>query len=342
MNLSAGADLLSEDQFLSMINDSRASVGLGALTVDGGLHSHARNHTLDMMEANEIFHSASDELLAAAGSGWSGLAENVGRGNTVDSLHTAFMNSSDHKKIILGDYNYVGIGTGSKDGRLYVTIVFMNKGSTSSPTTTTIHPTNSLDPADVITLDMGLFSDTNGHSFEDAIEWLASKDITKGCNPPTNDKFCPNDFVTGGEMAVFLVRALDYTDNGGGNLFIDDNGLFYENSADRLKTAKVTLGCNPPANDKYCGESHVTRGQMAAFLVRAMGYTDNGGGNLFTDDDGHIFENAIDKLGTAKVTLGCNPPDNDHFCPNDFVTRGQMAAFLTRALGLTSMKPPPR
>ncbi len=177
------------------------------------------------------------------------------------------------------------------------------------------------------------FTDIDGHIFKNAIEWLADEGITQGCNPPTNNKFCPNDFVTRGEMAVFLVRALHYTDNGGGNLFIDDDGLFYENSADRLKTAKVTLGCNPPANDKYCGESHVTRGQMAAFLVRAMGYTDNGGGNLFVDDDGHLFENAIDKLGTAKVTLGCNPPTNDKFCPDDKVTRGQMAAFLKRALG---------
>jgi hypothetical protein len=179
----------------------------------------------------------------------------------------------------------------------------------------------------------GTFIDDNGHIFENAIEWLADEGITKGCNPPANTKFCPNDFVTRGEMAVFLVRALDYSDNGGGDLFIDDDGLFYENSADRLKTAKVTLGCNPPANNKYCGESHVTRGQMAAFLVRAMGYTDNGVGNLFIDDDGHLFENAIDKVGTAKVTLGCNPPANDKFCPDDFVTRGQMAAFLKRALG---------
>jgi plastocyanin len=188
----------------------------------------------------------------------------------------------------------------------------------------------------------GTFIDDDGHIFEGAIEAIAAEGITKGCNPPVNDKFCPNDEVTRGEMAVFLVRAMGYIDNGGGNLFIDDDGLFYENSADRLKTAKVTLGCNPPVNDKFCPNDEVTRGEMAVFLVRAMGYTDNGGGNLFTDDDGHLFENAIDKLGTAKVTLGCNPPDNDHFCPDDFVTRGQMAAFLSRALGLTPMKPPPR
>ena len=71
---------------------------------------------------------------------------------------------------------------------------------------------------------------------------------------------------------------------------------------------------------------------MAAFLVRAMGYVDDGGGNRFVDDDDSVFESAIDKLATAGVTQGCNPPVNDRFCPGDNVTRGQMAAFLNRAL----------
>lgn len=46
-----------------------------------------------------------------------------------------------------------------------------------------------------------------------------------------------------------------------------------------------------------------------------------------------IFEADIDKLATAGVTRGCNPPVNDQFCPGKAVTRGQMAAFLHRALG---------
>jgi hypothetical protein len=72
---------------------------------------------------------------------------------------------------------------------------------------------------------------------------------------------------------------------------------------------------------------------MAAFLVRAMGYSDAGPGDLFIDDDGSLFESAIDRLATAGVTKGCNPPANDMFCPSAVVTRGQMAAFLHRALG---------
>ncbi len=72
---------------------------------------------------------------------------------------------------------------------------------------------------------------------------------------------------------------------------------------------------------------------MAALLVRALGYVDDGGGDLFVDDDDSIFEDDIDKLGTSGVTKGCNPPVNDKYCPDSVVTRAQMAAFLHRAQG---------
>src|SRR5690606_31053417 len=58
------------------------------------------------------------------------------------------------------------------------------------------------------------------------------------------------------------------------------------------------------------------------------------GTDHFTDDDGHVFEADINAVATAGFTRGCNPPVNDMFCPEDLVTRGQMAAFLVRALNL--------
>ncbi|HWB88263.1 MAG TPA: CAP domain-containing protein [Acidimicrobiia bacterium] len=134
---SAGADSGSENSFLSEINSTRSSRGLGPLTMDGGLRSHARNHTADMIAAGSIFHSSNGELQAAAGGGWTRLGENVGRGGSVASLHDAFMESPSHRANILGDYNYVGIGTGTSDGVLYVTVVFMKKGGSSPPATTT-------------------------------------------------------------------------------------------------------------------------------------------------------------------------------------------------------------
>ena len=142
LGMSAGADSATEADFLARINASRAANGLANLAVDGGLRSHARNHTQDMMDAGNIYHSTSAELQAAAGSGWSRLGENVGRGGTPSSLHDAFMNSSGHRANILGDYNYVGVGTGSTGGVLYVTVVFMKKGGGSATTTTTTQPSN--------------------------------------------------------------------------------------------------------------------------------------------------------------------------------------------------------
>ncbi len=177
----------------------------------------------------------------------------------------------------------------------------------------------------------GWFTDDDGNTFEFDIEWLADEGITRGCNAAAN-LFCPNDFVTRGQMAAFLVRALGYTDNGGGDLFLVDDGHLFENDIDKLGTAGVTKGCNPPVNNRFCPDALVTRGAMAAFLVRALSYTDNGEGDLFVDDDNSIFENDIDRLATAGVTKGCNPPTNNRFCPDDFVTGGQMAAFLRRPL----------
>jgi hypothetical protein len=185
----------------------------------------------------------------------------------------------------------------------------------------------------------GTFSDDDGNTHEGNIEAIAAEGITKGCNPPANDLYCPDDPVTRGQMAAFLVRAMGYTDNGGSDLFDDDDSSTFENDIDKLATAEVTKGCNPPANTNYCPDDFVTRGQMAAFLVRAMAYTDDGGGDLFDDDDGSTFDTDIDKLGTAGVTLGCNPPDNTMYCPDDVVTRDQMASFLARALELDPIPP---
>lgn len=53
-------------------------------------------------------------------------------------------------------------------------------------------------------------SDSN--TFHEDIDWLAGADITKGCNPPTNDEFCPNDSVTRGQMSAFMRRFAQFID----------------------------------------------------------------------------------------------------------------------------------
>jgi hypothetical protein len=176
------------------------------------------------------------------------------------------------------------------------------------------------------------FFDTAGSPFAAAIAWLADQGITNGCNPPANTMFCPDDPVTRGQMAAFLVRANGYSAVAD-DFFVDDENSMFERAINRLATAEITSGCNPPRNNRFCPDRFVTRGQMAAFLVRAFDYSGGTGGNPFSDDNGSVFENAIERLRSAGVTLGCNPPANSRFCPDEYVTRGQMAAFLKRALG---------
>jgi hypothetical protein len=189
----------------------------------------------------------------------------------------------------------------------------------------------------------GTFVDDNGSIFEPSIEAIADVGVTQGCNPPVNDAYCPAQPVTRAEMASFLVRALSLSGPvipSTTDAFVDDDGSVHEDNINTIAELGITKGCNPPTNDAYCPNVPVSRGQMAAFLARAFGFVDDDPGDRFVDDDTSIFEDNIEAIAAAGVTLGCNPPDNDRFCPDDPVTRAQMAAFLTRALGLTPLVPP--
>ncbi len=119
----------------------------------------------------------------------------------------------------------------------------------------------------------------------------------------------------------------------GDGLFWDDDGSLFEADIEKLAIAGITNGCNPPTNNRFCPDNPLTRGGMAALLVRALNPTATGGTLLF-DDNPSVFEADIEKLAAAGITKGCNPPANDHYCPYDRVTRGEMAAFLVRALDL--------
>src|SRR5690606_2382686 len=98
-----------------------------------------------------------------------------------------------------------------------------------------------------------------GHTFLSDINSLAVSGITKGCNPPLNTHFCPDDFVTRAQMATFLVRALGlqhvepwFEDLSSESAHWLDIGA--------LAAAGITRGCNPPANDRFCADDFVTRG----------------------------------------------------------------------------------
>lgn len=187
----------------------------------------------------------------------------------------------------------------------------------------------------------GTFIDDDGSTHEPSIEAIYAEGITVGCDQ-RRIRFCPEDPVTRGEMAAFLVRSVSFP-AATEDHFVDDNGSIFEGNINRIAEAGVTLGCNPPDNTRYCPTRGITRGEMATLLVRSFpDIVPDTAPDAFTDDNSNVHEKAINRIAAAGITLGCNPPDNTHFCPQEQVTRGQMASFLTRALGLTPIEPPPQ
>jgi hypothetical protein len=215
-----------------------------------------------------------------------------------------------------------GIGAVAHDGSLIVAV-------DDVPPSQSVEP-DSLALVKVLSDDSGRFIDDDGSIHEEDIEQAARRDITRGCNPPQNTRYCPKDSITRGQMAAFLVRALDLPP-GTEDAFDDDADSIFEGDIDALAAADITRGCNPPTNDRFCPNDNVTRGQMAAFLVRALDLPPSDD-DRFVDDEGSVFEGDINALAAAGITRGCNPPKNDRFCPDEPVTREQMASFLVRAL----------
>ncbi|MEA2022743.1 MAG: L,D-transpeptidase family protein [Actinomycetota bacterium] len=183
----------------------------------------------------------------------------------------------------------------------------------------------------------GTFVDDDLLPEEGFIEAIAAAGITRGCNPPVNNEFCPERILTRAEMASIFVRALRLPAGTPGQ-FADTTDSVHEADIDALATAGITKGCNPPANDRFCPDRRVSREEMAAFVVRAFDLP-AASSDHFSDDDGSIFENDINAIGAAGITKGCR---TGAYCPTAGLTRSQMAVFMGRALHLTPMVPPER
>jgi hypothetical protein len=166
------------------------------------------------------------------------------------------------------------------------------------------------------------YSDVTDHSLIDHIMWITYEGISTGCG---GGRYCPNDAVTRAQMAAFLARALDLPGTSE-DFFTDDDGHQLEVSINRVAAAGITLGC---AENRYCPENPVTRGEMASFIDRAydLPATTN---DYFTDDETSTHENAINRLRRAGITGGCT---ETRFCPTAPTTRAEMSAFLHRAEG---------
>ena len=173
------------------------------------------------------------------------------------------------------------------------------------------------------------------------IERLYDAGITAGCQVTPEVKYCPDLAVTRAQMAIFLERGM----RGAAYDPPDASGTVFDDVADddfaaawieKLAADGITAGCqtDPPL---YCPTNPVTRAQMAIFLLRAKygpAYEPDpvGGSTGFADVAPDDFAAAwIKQLAAEGITAGCG---GGNYCPNQAVTRAQMAVFLVRTFEL--------
>lgn len=168
---------------------------------------------------------------------------------------------------------------------------------------------------------------------------LYAAGITGGCSF-SPFKYCPEDSVTRAQMAVFLLRGIHTSSNvppdiGAGTGFGDVSPGYWSAAwIKQLATEGITTGCG---NGNFCPEHPVTRAQMAVFLLRAKyraGYIPPavGSGTGFGDvPPGYWSAAWIKQLVSEGITSGCG---NGNYCPENPVTRAQMAVFLVRTFNL--------
>ena len=182
-------------------------------------------------------------------------------------------------------------------------------------------------------LDRGHFIDDDGLEAEPDIEIIADLGITQGCNPPDNDRFCPTAGVSRAEMAAFIIRALDETENIGpyeGRFSDVEEDAWYAGYVERLAELEITTGTGP---EVFAPDRVVSRSEMAAFLIRAFGTgTTEEAVGVFADvptDAWYVTQ--VEELYDLGVTRGCAVAPL-RYCPEAPVTRAQMASFLARIL----------
>jgi hypothetical protein len=180
----------------------------------------------------------------------------------------------------------------------------------------------------------GQFRDDDTSVHQDNIELIYDLGITRGCNPPENDRYCPQQSLTRGQVAAFLRRYLDLP-AAANDYFVDDGSSIFEADINALTDAGIAFGCSAT---EFCADEPLRRDEMAAMLVNTFAtsdperYANPDDTDWFIDDAESPFHGAINQLKYAGVTVGCDPPDNVNYCPDQSLSRAQMATFLARAI----------
>ncbi len=192
----------------------------------------------------------------------------------------------------------------------------------------------------------GRFLDDDGHPAEVTLEWLATVRVIDGCNPPANDRSCPDDPVTRAEAAKIIVKLgesrgwVGSSTTSSSDPFLDDDmalGGGGERLIEQLAVVGALHGCDPPVNRHICPDGLVTRGQAAKMLVAAFGLTAPlSAASSWTDTTGRFYDEAARIAGWHGLFS-----ERSEFDGDEALTRGEFAAASALAGGVELCRPTP-
>ena len=180
---------------------------------------------------------------------------------------------------------------------------------------------------------VGRFCDEDGSVHQENIERAAEWGITNGCG---EGRFCPGLSISRSQMAAFLYRAVSYRTG------VPPSAARFAGLSDVGEGAwygvfarwAVSTGVMSARGGEFLPGGVVTRGDMALMLTAAFPALadDSAATGLFQDlDASGDTARAAEALHRAGVTRGCSTAPL-RFCPDEPVTRSQMASFFVRAL----------
>ena len=125
------------DEMLRLVNDERAKAGLAALGSASALSAAAQKRAEEITvrfdhkrpDGRGCFTALDDYGVSASHRG-----ENIALGyNAPAEAVAGWMNSSGHRKNILGDFDMLGVGVAVKNGRVYWVQLFIREGAKAPP-----------------------------------------------------------------------------------------------------------------------------------------------------------------------------------------------------------------
>jgi hypothetical protein len=178
------------------------------------------------------------------------------------------------------------------------------------------------------------FTDVSSPATYEAASKMNAVQITAGC---AAGSYCPANNISREELAIFLSRAAL-----GGNevppavnrqTFADvPIGWWSHTFVEDIYARGFTTGCatNPL---RFCPSNPVSRAELAAFALRVLSITPlPPSGPTYSDSQNHWAYAFIEEATRQGLMGGCATPGA--FCPDNPVTRGEVAETLIRVLKL--------